>query len=233
MWMARIAILVLASVGCVFGMTRHAAAGVTVDLVFVEHNGASVAPTPTIAASPGDTLKMAILLRNDIAITGFGVSLDFDPGPKDELDVSSAFQWSGVALNAEATSFFSPLIPLEPPSDPGALATGRSQSFHGLAPPWVLALSLPAGGTYQVGTVSWKVTEGVATNGPDIVSGFLKLGFDGLLDGGFDGADSLVQFSAATVNAVGAVPSLSSPGAAVAVGLILAAAVWASARSKR
>src|SRR5262245_41027 len=228
--MSRVAFLLLFSVACVGALARGAAAGVTVDLVFTKHNGAPVS-TPTITASPGDTLEMAIRLRNDIALQGFGVSLDFDPGPRDELDVVLAVEWRGLLLTKSL--FFGPGTGLDPPSDPGPLGTGRIQSFHGIGPPRITGGVLPAGGNYQIGTVTWVVSDSVATNGADIASGLLNVGFDGVLGGAFEDVTSGLVFNAATVNAVAGVPSLSAPGAAAAVVLILASVCFASARGRR
>jgi hypothetical protein len=127
-----------------------------------------------------------------------------------------------------ATVFIHPETSLDPPDDPGALGTGRIQSFHGLSYGGV-----PAGSSYQIGTVTWTVTGNVGTNGADIESGVLKTGFDAVLDSAYDPIESLVQFNAATVNAVAAVPSLSPAGAAAAVALVLAGVAWATARARR
>jgi hypothetical protein len=128
----------------------------------------------------GDTLTMAVVMRNDEPLTIAVFSLNYDVDGDNELDVVSAFMWQGIPINETATDFFQPLNPLPP----GFLVTSSFVgAFQGatsnLAGPRVLppATSAFAGG-YQMGTVVWKINAGANADGADIISGILYLGID-------------------------------------------------------
>jgi len=171
-------------------------AGATVDLLFIARNGGAIAPTPTVAALPGDTLTMAVRMRNDQALTAAVFSIEYDLDGDDELDVVSASQWIGVFLASKTLDVFTPVAPLSPTT---ATFVGP---FQGFSSNTSLPRTLPpTPGGYQMGTVVWKVNSGVNDDGADIVS-FLKLGIDGFGDAFFNQIDGSVQLNAATVNLV-------------------------------
>lgn len=192
-------------------LSSQARAGATVDLLFVGLNGAPIAATNTITAPVGDTLTMAIRMRNDEPLSLSIFSLNYDLDGDDELDVVAAFQWLGVSIGKSGTAFYGPVAPLQPST---ATFVG---SFQGVSSNFAAPRLLPpvggvfAGG-YQMGTIVWKVNAGVNNDGADIISGILDVGVDGFFDAAFNTIDTSVLFNAATVN-------IPEPGTAALVSL--------------
>src|SRR5262245_2361665 len=131
---------------------RQASAGATVDLLFTGSNGIPFAPANTVSITDsglgihaGDTLTMAIVMTNDEALTAAVFSLHYDLGGDDHLDVVSAFQWQGVALDKGANDFFSPIGGLSPQ---GPTFVG---SFQGFTTNLALPRVLPPAGAYSGG----------------------------------------------------------------------------------
>ena len=191
------------------GPEGDARAGATVDLLFVAIDGDAIAPTDTVSAAPGGRLVLALRMSNDESLGGAAFSLSYDVDGRDELDVVSAFQWTGVAISRGVQpETFGP--------------------FHGLI--WVTeqligtfagftestgVRTLPAGGSYQMGTVVWSVNASVDSDGADVISNL----FNGVFwDAGFVEISDRVRFGAATVNVV---PEPGT-GLLLAVGLLLA-----------
>lgn len=173
-------------------LARDSRAGATVDLLFVGRNGGAIAPTDSVVALPGDTLTMAVLLRNDEPLIYASFALNYDLDADDELDIVSAFQWRGVRIGKGLTDLFVPYdllgFGLAPRPD------GRGQtvpptttfvgSFQGQTLNSLRTLPPSAGafaGGYQMGTIVWKANAGVADDGADIVSGLLNFGWDAVL----------------------------------------------------
>jgi hypothetical protein len=204
------------------GFVNDARAGATVDLLFVGHNGNPIPSTNCAVVggaqpgchpvSVGDTLTMALLMRNDQTLTVMVYSLNYDLDGDNELDVISQFQWGGVPINAKGTDFFAPIGPFSPTT---ATFVGSFQgSTTNFSGPRVLPAAGGAfAGGYQMGTVTWKVNAGANTDGADIISGILNFGVDGVGDGGFNFIENLVQFNSASVNLV------PEPGTASLLGL--------------
>jgi len=211
-------VAVVAGLVGVAGSVRDASAGATVDLVFIGQNGAAISPTDTVTAAAGDTLTIAVLLRNDQALTTAIFSLNYDLDGDDELDVVSAFAWQGFP-------FFVP-PPLLPPT-PTFIGPFGGSSI--LTPP--IRPLPPAGGAfaggYQVGTVVWKVNAGVNDDGADIIPGLFNPGVPGpfFADAAFNEIGGFVLFRSATVN-------IPEPGTASLLGLGLVALLLAGRRSR-
>jgi len=145
------------------GLVRDARAGATIDLIFTGTTGAGTTGGSTIAAAAGDTLTMAVLMRNDqtLSVVQFNVNYDL-PGPTDTLDVVSAFAWVGVTAGPMAANKFAPLSGPSC-SNPGTVC-GSFNSVIGVPP----ALPLPVfggafaaanPGGYQMGTITWVVNQ--------------------------------------------------------------------------
>src|SRR5262245_32405844 len=187
----------------------EARAGATIDLLFVGRNGGAIAPTDSVSAAPGDTLTLALRLRNDVRLSLAFFSLSYDLDGDDELDVVNALEWAGF-------SFFGPpcFVCFPPPSTATFVGPFRGQ-------PRSPGATLPiAGGAfaggYQMGTVVWKVNAGANDDGADILS-LLRFGADGILDADLNDIGASVLFRAATVNLI------PEPGTAWLLGLGLAA----------
>src|SRR5262245_45482503 len=204
--------------------SNDARAGATIDLLFVGHNGGAIAATDTITVSPGDILTMAARMRNDSFLTISYFSLNYDTDGDNELDVVSAFMWSGLAIDKAGTDFYAPVT-----HDPEAFRStatfvgvfqGSTRNFAGPRP-LPPAAGIFAGG-YQMGTVTWKVNAGVNNDGADI-SGLLDIVRDGFYgcpgsisctgDPAFTDLNDLVRLNSATVNLV------PEPGTAFLLGL--------------
>ena len=204
-------LFVLAMVGAMVGLggfARDASAGSTVDILFVGVNGGSISATNTVTAAPGTTLTMALRMRTDQPLTIAVFSLNYDTDGDNELDMISAFQWSGVAIVKAGSDFFAPVGAMNLPTN---TTVG---SFQGGTTNVALPRTLPGNGavSYQMGTVVWKVNAGVNADGADIVSGLLSKGIDGWYDSAFNAVLGL-QFNSATVNFV------PEPGTASLLGL--------------
>src|SRR5262245_16386841 len=182
---------------------ERADAGATVDLLFVGRNGARIRPTDNVRVGEGvrigDLLTLAIRLRNDIPLTVVVFSLRYDLDGADELDVSSAFQWRGVALSRSGNDSFQPIGSLSPTTKDFV------GSFQGWTTNLLLPRSLPAAagayaGGYQMGTVTFRVNPGARSDVVDFVAGFWHRGGDAIGDAHFRDVGELVRFNAATVN---------------------------------
>jgi hypothetical protein len=201
-----------------------ASAGATVDLLFVRHNGDRIAATDTVAALPGDTLRMRLVLRNSslLSIYAFSLAYDLDQ-PLDHLDPvvygdpeNPGFRsWAGVAMNPQNARFSPLLVPFNStPTFFGSWVStngARTNAFLQVNNAPTIA------GGYIVGTMTWKVKADLTPGSPaHIFSGLFSTGADGFADNNFNLIDDQVLFHGATVNAV------PEPGTAVllALGLV-------------
>ena len=164
-------------------------------------NGVPIAPTDTVTVHrpSGDLLTMALVMTNDepISATQFGVG--FNRGDQ-ELTVSSAFLWAGVALGSQGAAF-EPLIDLCPNTgyECSNASPGLVWPFHGLVnlPGLQARLFVPAG-TYQMGTVTW-LTQGAASDGIDIFP-VIDPAMDGFGDAKFNLFDPVLHSATVLLN---------------------------------
>ena len=207
------------------GFARDASAGATVDLLFVGLNSNPIAATNTVTVGSGDVLTMAVRMSNDQTLISAFFSLNYDLDGDDELDVQSATQWGGVVINEAGSDFFAPLTELSP------ITATFVGPFQGLSTNLALPRPLPSPGSYQMGTVTWRVNAGVNDDGVDILS-FVNPGVDGFLDGfgnlidGQGGSSNLIALHSATVNFI------PEPGTASLLGLGLVGLVLMGRRSR-
>ena len=197
------------------GFVRDARAGATVDLLFVRHNGAPIAPTTSVTGVlPGDTLEMVARMTNDQALTAAFFSISYDLDLVDRVDIISAFQWGGLAVNKAATDFFAPFVAL-------GGDTGTSiGSFNGFVTNVALPRTLPPG-SYQMGTVTW-----LAKGAGDVsIASFLS-GADDFGDAFFNNISSLVSLHSATAEVI------PEPGTASLLGLGLVGILLMGRRSR-
>jgi len=183
---------------------------VLVELIFVEQNGNPIAPgpgrsvgNPTVQAAPGDTLKMEVHLINFVPLTLAAFSLRFDSDGQNELDIISANLWTGVPLAGGDS--FAPVQPLTSVESTGT--AGSIQSFNGVTSNFGLPRTLPVPSSpvnccsYVMGTVTWRVTSNVASDGDDVTAGLFNAGVDAFADAQVNQITDL-EFRSAIVDAV-------------------------------
>ena len=201
------------------GYVRDAHAGATVDLLFVSLNGASIAPTNSLTGlKASDTFVMHAVMTNDQTLTAAVFSINYDLGGTNSLDVVSAFQWAGQAVNKAGTNKIAPLVPLSP------VTPTQIGSFQGITNNFSLPAVLPPG-SYQMGTVTWHA---VAAGDINITS-FILAGIDGFGDGAFNNIDSSVLLRSASVS-INAIPE---PATASLLGLGLVGLLLVGRRRSR
>ena len=82
----------------------------------------------------------------------------------------------------------------------------------------------PVATTFAIGTIEFRVSSNVATDGPDIFSGAFNVGFDAIFDNAGVGITGSASFGSASVGAP-VVPGLGLPGLALLAALFTAAAL--------
>jgi len=203
------------------GFATDASAGATIDLVFVKVDGVAIAPTNNLVGlTPGQTLEMNIVMRNDEGLSGHAFSINYDLGGGDVLDVLKRGAWVGIAMNKNNVQY-APIPGAFSPTTPTFV--GSWNSTNGASTNLLL---LPAAGAfaggYAIGTVVWHVNAGDT----DIAVGYLNPGVDGLGGSGFNNISDSALFRGATVNVV------PEPGTAALIGFGLVGLVLAGRRNR-
>jgi len=208
------ALAMLAGLVGMGGLVRDARAGATVDLLFVGTTGAGVTGSNIIYAAPGDTLTMAVLMRNDVPLSFAQFMIVYDlPGPTNELDIVSVVVWGGVPVAGAKGAKFAPIAP------PSLITQTVISSFNSAVPPPPALPLAPFGGAfaaafpdgYQMGTVTWVAT---GASGTTIAAGINLQGQIGQAFIGTGGVNisTSVMFNAASV-------VIPEPGTAALLGL--------------
>jgi hypothetical protein len=208
------------------GFAKVASAGVTLDLLFTEVNGGAITPTNTLAVvAPGDELKMVLVMRNDVGLSGHSFSINYDLDGQNQLDVVSRHNWVGIAMNKGGTKYVPFFGAFSPTTE---TFVGSWNSTNGASTNLLL---LPAAGAfaggYTIGTVVWKVNAGTGDNSASAVVGYLNPGVDGLGGSGFNNISTSALFHGATI--VNVVPE---PGTAALIGFGLVGLVLAGRRNR-
>ncbi len=192
-----------------FGFAGNAAALPVIDVVFVQQNGAALAPTPAVAANPGDQLSAQVRLHADSAgVSSYSISLVFDPDLGNELDLLSVNELPPVEFEID----LDPGAPFSQEST--GLQEGRIQSL--------VAASLGPGvaeGLYILASLEFLVTGNVSSDSIDVFPGLFASSVDGLFAS--DGSD-LAPFVAYQGVSVNLVPEPGT-GALLMLGLVLLA----------
>ena len=191
------ALATLSLLAGVFG-ADHAAAVVTVEIVWTATTGPGTPGGSSIAARPGDVLTAQLRVAADAAgVCCAAVSVEFDRDLGDELDLVSATELS-----------FAPLSPLTPgvegSQESDGAQLGRVLTIESFSP----AAPGPVSSSFALGEITFEVTANVVSDGDDVFTGFFHGGVDAI--GGNDSLEvPTVDFRSASVErAPGAVPAL-------------------------
>jgi hypothetical protein len=203
------------------GWARDARAGATIDLVIVGINGVPTLPGDSVSVDVSDEITMALIMKNDEALTAAIFSLSYDLGG-DTLDVVSAVQWSGLPINKAGTDFFQPLAGLNP------ISSTFVGAFQGVTTNLSLPRTLPvAGGAfaggYQMGTVVWH---GKVPGATTITGGIINVALDAFGDAAFNNISNLVAPDSVAVTVI------PEPGTASLLGLGLLGLLLVGRRSR-
>jgi hypothetical protein len=169
-----------------------AGAAPTLSLVFVSTTGGGSPGAQTIAAAPGDLLTLELRLGADEAgVSSYGISLEFGADLGDELDLVAVVEDLPAGFDVNLT----PGVIASQESSP--LDRGRVLTFE--------AATLgdgPTSTSFAVGTIQFRVTDNVATDGPEIAAGFINPGVDGLFDNAGASVSGSVASQTASVDSI-------------------------------
>lgn len=152
----------------------------------------AASPGPTLIGPPGTidteivalsgslfTTAIKMILRPGDTVAGYSVSVRFDFDLGNELNIISVTESNFV------TDGFGTLFPVTAnvfsTVDSTSLIAGNIFSFEALT----LGTALSTAGNYTIGTITFKVTGNVATDGFDAEVGLFNAGFDAVIDGNF------------------------------------------------
>jgi hypothetical protein len=171
---------------CLVSLAIEARAAVTFNLVWTATTGSGVVGSSTITAVPGDVLTLSIRMVTTQQISLHSVDLRFDTDLKNELNLQSVTQWSGVGG-------YVPLVDVGPTVESTASVAGSVLDYNSAKP----SAPFLAAGTYTIGTATF-VANAPVTDGADVFIGFFNPGISGVVDT----AGNLLNptFGSATVN---------------------------------
>jgi hypothetical protein len=184
----RIALSLCAGLPIVASYADEARATLTVELVWIDTTGSGTTGSSTIEAEPGDelTLEVAILV-DEAGVEGYSLSVEFDVGFADELDIVSTEELDGIPT-VECTPFPACFEQSElNNADPGIDAEIESSRFQSGMAQGFEAFNAsstqpgPVSFRSPIGRIVFLVTDHVARDAMDL-EGSILTDSDGYLD---------------------------------------------------
>ena len=212
-----------ATLGLIFAASTANAA--SLDLIWTSTTGTGAGVgTNSINADTGDQLTLDLVLTLDPGDSAaiLASSIQFDNDGANELQLVGAVENEWVATYG-CSPFPTCYISFGPTLENATTGVGSSQDSSGGSGGFVNTFEMGTTGTgpsgplsILLGTVTFVVNAAV-TDGADIISGELNVGFDGNFDNGF--AALPIAFGTADVNGAGAVVPEPTTAALLALGL--------------
>ena len=205
---------------CVLLASGEVAAVPSVDLLFTELNGTSIAETNALAVRPGDQIGVAMRLNTDVhTIWAYSISVDFDSAENERITLDSFANLPPFPL----TEIIEPHGPDDFLSEASPDLPGMVRHFTGFFPASPTRLPPTANSSLTIGTLDFIVTENIFEGPAVIAPGIFITGVDEILGATgllgdiveFNEISAAVSFNTASLTAA----SIPEPSSVALLGL--------------